>query len=124
MFFSGCDSGLIWEDDQYAVVWIDTGDDSFLYRKWNGVNPVIYRAGPNITNISSNQLYIVFSVGKNEGCNYYVLDKYNDDDLKEPDEVVSGPTCDLPKLLAEAGFPEGHELERVSAFTLWPFGNR
>ncbi len=89
---TGCDSGVLWQDDKYEVTWIDTGDNTYLYRKLvNGAG--IGRVGPNIIAVGSNDKYVIVQQRSSDDMpiKYFIVDKVNDHDYANKSEFVIGP---------------------------------
>ncbi|MBS8227357.1 hypothetical protein [Vannielia litorea] len=99
---SGCDYGVLWEDETYTVAWIDLRENTFLYRKLDGGN-LIGRAGPGRFHIGSNASFVVYSMAPDEPCSYFAIDKAADHDGADPHEVIEGPICDIRGFLADRG---------------------
>lgn len=57
---TGClfDSGVLWEDDEYHVAWVDTGDNRSLYHTLEDGSGV-GKVEPTIIAVGSNDLYVV-----------------------------------------------------------------
>lgn len=126
LLLAGCDSGTLWKDEQYAVVWIDTQERILIFRRDGEGDAVIYRAGPTILSVGSNSQVLAFTLKPTgnslaEPCPYFVIQKESDGILDDPSEVVIGPICDLEEYLEANGFPSQLELEEISAFVMWPF---
>lgn len=76
---SGClfDSGVLWEDEQFNVIWIDTNDPSLHFQP----NPDsggsgAQKVGPTIIAVGSDTLYVVAKRRtENNKILYYYIEK-------------------------------------------------
>ena len=100
---SACDYGVLWEDETYAVSWLDVGENQSLYRRDAEGKPVIWRAGPKVVRVGSNADLVAFTVEDAGGRRDYAILKARDHVYASPKEVVIGPIENLPDFLAAHG---------------------
>lgn len=72
---TGClfDSGVLWEDEQYHVAWIDTGDSTTLY--YTIENGGVGKIKPEIIAVGSNEFYVVARRKSSPDNGYYYIKK-------------------------------------------------
>lgn len=58
IFLSSCDSGVLWRDDPYEVIWIDTSDNRSLNHQISE-NVSIGRVEAEVIAIGSNKSFVV-----------------------------------------------------------------
>lgn len=92
LFLVGCifDSGELWRDDPYFVLWLDSGDNVALYFDL-GKDGAIGRVQPRVVAVGSNDNYVVVKQAGNHGVNYFYLDRTKDHKFADPKESVFGP---------------------------------
>ncbi len=88
----GCDSGVLWEDERYKVMWVDIGDNVILSYKLDSGDS-IRRVPPRVVAIGSNEHYVVaqqMSLTTNE-TRYYYIDKRKDSAYYNGEDIAVGP---------------------------------
>ena len=75
---TGClfDSSVLWEDEQYHVAWIDTGENRSLYYTLDGGNG-IGKIEPEIIAVGSDEFYVVARRKSSPDHGYYYIKKSN-----------------------------------------------
>lgn len=108
VFLATCDYGVLWEDDDYVLLWLDSPDQISLSRKLDQ-GSAIGRIEGNITAVGSNKTHVVAQLKPASGpVEYYLIDKSLDSDYAEPKNVVTGPLTsdEFQRLKAELRLPE------------------
>lgn len=86
LLLAACDSGTLWEDEQYAVYWIDSSENISLGIKIDD-STFIGRHGPPPFSVGSNNEYLVVK----EGQAYYYIIKKEDSWKNDHAEGRHGP---------------------------------
>jgi hypothetical protein len=92
---SGCglfDSGIVWRDGRYALMWIDLPDEVTLsYRLGEGGSlPLV---APRVFAVGANERYVVAKqhpAGDRKITNYFIIDREKDD-IRSLESSVTGP---------------------------------
>lgn len=92
LFGVGCvfDSGELWRDDPYVVLWLDTDDNVALYFDL-GKDGAVGRVQPKVVAVGSDDNYVVVKQVGTRGVNYFYLDRTKDHKLADPKDSVFGP---------------------------------
>jgi hypothetical protein len=108
-FLSSCDSGTLWEDETYEVVWIDTDDYVSVYRKLED-GAGIGRVDPRVIAVASDDRYLTAeNVSLTTGLHgFFYIDKAKDNDLLNGSEITVGPLTreEFLRKQSELGLPE------------------
>lgn len=89
---SACDSGTLWKDGNYIVVWLDTHDNRTLgYDLGNGSS--IGRVGAEVIAVGSNELYVIAKQRNPNSSkeSYFYIEKSKDYEYSNQDEITKGP---------------------------------
>lgn len=87
------DSGVEWRGGPYALVWIDTAENTSIGRDLGDGNS-IERVGSTVFAVGWDGRYLVAKQHPNNDrskTNYFIVDSRNDTDLADPTKVVIGP---------------------------------
>lgn len=113
---AACDSGVLWEDGEYAVIWIDTGGNRSLHRRQeDGDLGGEARVAGDISRVGSNDRMVIVELTRGAPCSLYVIDKRADRDHAEryigPSDVRSGPFCSIAAVIRATGEPSAGDIE-------------
>lgn len=100
VLLGGCnlfDSGVEWRGGPYALIWIDTTEDTSVCRDL-GNGSWIGRIDSTVFAVGWDQRYLVAKQhpnGDRRQTNYFILDARNDEKNVDPSRVVIGPLTAL-----------------------------